>query len=48
MEATTQTMPSTRYVDFWNQVLVPKFVRWRHVLVGGLASNLAISRWNDC
>jgi len=24
------------YVDFWNEVLVPKFVRFKHVLVGGL------------
>ncbi len=24
------------YVDFWNEVLVPKFVKYRHVLVGGL------------
>ncbi|MGM0559491.1 MAG: class I SAM-dependent methyltransferase [Pseudomonadota bacterium] len=24
------------YVDFWNEVLVPKFVRWRHILVDGL------------
>lgn len=26
----------SQYVDFWNDVLVPKFVRWRHILVGGL------------
>jgi ubiquinone/menaquinone biosynthesis C-methylase UbiE len=26
----------SQYVDFWNTVLVPKFVRWRHILVGGL------------
>jgi len=24
------------FVDFWNDVLVPKFTRYRHVLVGGL------------
>ncbi|WP_022727686.1 class I SAM-dependent methyltransferase [Fodinicurvata sediminis] len=24
------------YVDFWNEFLVPKFVRWRHILVDGL------------
>ena len=23
----------SQYVDFWNTVLVPKFVRWRHILV---------------
>ncbi len=28
--------PHNQYVDFWNKVLVPKFVRWRHILVGGL------------
>jgi ubiquinone/menaquinone biosynthesis C-methylase UbiE len=26
----------SQYVEFWNNVLVPKFVRWRHILVGGL------------
>ena len=24
------------FVDFWNEVLVPKFVKYRHILVGGL------------
>ncbi|WP_366653690.1 class I SAM-dependent methyltransferase [Fodinicurvata sp. EGI_FJ10296] len=24
------------YVDFWNEILVPKFVQWKHILVGGL------------
>jgi ubiquinone/menaquinone biosynthesis C-methylase UbiE len=24
------------YVDFWNDILVPKFVRFKHILVGGL------------
>jgi ubiquinone/menaquinone biosynthesis C-methylase UbiE len=28
--------PRSQYVEFWNTVLVPKFVRWRHILVGGL------------
>jgi ubiquinone/menaquinone biosynthesis C-methylase UbiE len=27
---------STEFVDFWNDVLVPKFIRYRHILVGGL------------
>jgi ubiquinone/menaquinone biosynthesis C-methylase UbiE len=31
----------SQYVDFWNSVLVPKFVRWRHILVGGLALHSA-------
>lgn len=29
------------YVDFWNEVLVPKFVRYRHILVGGLTHHSA-------
>ncbi len=28
--------PRSQYVEFWNNILVPKFVRWRHILVGGL------------
>jgi ubiquinone/menaquinone biosynthesis C-methylase UbiE len=30
------TEERTEYVDFWNEVLVPKFVKWRHIVVGGL------------
>jgi SAM-dependent methyltransferase len=26
----------TEYVDFWNEVLVPKFVKWKHIVVDGL------------
>src|SRR5476651_860721 len=33
--------PTSQYVDFWNSVLVPKFVRWRHILVGGLSLHSA-------
>ncbi|MBF9029016.1 methyltransferase domain-containing protein [Rhodobacterales bacterium HKCCE3408] len=29
-------------VDFWNDVLAPKFVRYRHILVGGLSRHSAI------
>lgn len=29
------TVPN-EYVDFWNEILVPKFVRFKHILVGGL------------
>ena len=32
----TAAVPRSQYVDFWNNILVPKFVRWRHILVGGL------------
>ena len=31
----------SQYVDFWNTVLVPKFVRWRHILVDGLTLHSA-------
>ncbi len=27
----------SEFVTFWNEILVPKFVRWKHVLVGGLS-----------
>jgi ubiquinone/menaquinone biosynthesis C-methylase UbiE len=33
--------PKSQYVNFWNEVLVPKFVRWRHILVGGLTLHSA-------
>jgi ubiquinone/menaquinone biosynthesis C-methylase UbiE len=33
--------PRSQYVEFWNNVLVPKFVRWRHILVGGLTLHSA-------
>jgi ubiquinone/menaquinone biosynthesis C-methylase UbiE len=29
------------FVDFWNDILVPKFTRWKHVLVGGLTHHSA-------
>jgi SAM-dependent methyltransferase len=25
-----------QYVTFWNEILVPKFVRWKHIIVDGL------------
>jgi len=34
-------VPRSQYVDFWNNVLVPKFVRWRHILVDGLTLHSA-------
>jgi ubiquinone/menaquinone biosynthesis C-methylase UbiE len=39
--AEAATAPRSQYVDFWNNVLVPKFVRWRHILVGGLTLHSA-------
>jgi ubiquinone/menaquinone biosynthesis C-methylase UbiE len=35
-EAQVSAQSRSQYVDFWNNILVPKFVRWRHILVGGL------------
>ena len=32
---------STEFVDFWNEILVPKFVKYRHILVGGLTHHSA-------
>lgn len=29
------------YIDFWNEILVPKFVRWKHILVDGLTLHSA-------
>jgi ubiquinone/menaquinone biosynthesis C-methylase UbiE len=28
--------PHSQYIDFWNSILVPKFIRWKHILVDGL------------
>jgi ubiquinone/menaquinone biosynthesis C-methylase UbiE len=39
--AEVATAPRSEYVDFWNTVLVPKFVRWRHILVDGLTLHSA-------
>jgi ubiquinone/menaquinone biosynthesis C-methylase UbiE len=41
--STVETVAAARsqYVDFWNNILVPKFVRWRHILVGGLTLHSA-------
>ncbi len=33
--------PKSEHVDFWNRVLVPKFVHWRHIVVGGLTLHSA-------
>lgn len=32
-----QAAPDSALVDFWNEVLAPKFIRYRHILVGGLS-----------
>ncbi len=32
---------NTEFVDFWNEILVPKFVKYRHILAGGLTHHSA-------
>ncbi|MCH7930998.1 MAG: class I SAM-dependent methyltransferase [Proteobacteria bacterium] len=32
---------NSEFVDFWNEVLLPKFVKYRHILVGGLTHHSA-------
>lgn len=39
MHQTTEAQ--TEYVDFWNEVLVPKFVKWKHIIVDGLTHHSA-------
>ncbi len=34
-----QQPADTPFVEFWNDVLAPKFIRFKHVLVGGLAKH---------
>jgi ubiquinone/menaquinone biosynthesis C-methylase UbiE len=41
MSQATQQIQTNEYVDFWNEILVPKFVRWKHVLVDGLTHHSA-------
>jgi ubiquinone/menaquinone biosynthesis C-methylase UbiE len=33
--------PLSEFVQFWNEILVPKFVKYKHVLVGGLGLHSA-------
>jgi ubiquinone/menaquinone biosynthesis C-methylase UbiE len=41
MTATEQSLPDgdTAYVQFWNKVLAPKFIRFKHILVDGLSKH---------
>ena len=39
-QTAAQTEPN-EYVDFWNGILVPKFVRGKHVPVDGLTHHSA-------
>jgi ubiquinone/menaquinone biosynthesis C-methylase UbiE len=36
MSATEPEAQSAEYVDFWNEILAPKFIRFKHILVDGL------------
>lgn len=33
--------PPSDFVKFWNEILVPKFIKYKHVLVGGLGQHSA-------
>ena len=34
-------LPDSALVDFWNQILAPRFIRYRHILVDGLSRHSA-------
>ena len=36
MSAVEMNAQSMEYVDFWNEILVPKFIKYKHILVDGL------------
>lgn len=36
MSAVAENVQSAKYVDFWNEILVPKFIKYKHILVDGL------------
>jgi len=37
--AASQPMEDTPFVQFWNEVLAPKFIRFKHILVDGLTQH---------
>jgi ubiquinone/menaquinone biosynthesis C-methylase UbiE len=39
VQAQTPTAEDTAFVQFWNEVLAPKFIRFKHVLVDGLTQH---------
>lgn len=41
MSTVEATAGDSEFVDFWNEILVPKFVKYRHILVGGLTHHSA-------
>ena len=38
-ESITQSPDDTAFVQFWNEVLAPKFIRFKHILVDGLTQH---------
>lgn len=41
MSTASASSSSTEFVDFWNEILVPKFIAYRHILVDGLTHHSA-------
>lgn len=41
MSTATASDENTEFVDFWNEILAPKFNKYRHILVGGLTHHSA-------
>lgn len=39
--STASPADNTEFVDFWNEILVPKFVKYKHILVDGLSHHSA-------
>ena len=39
---TDTAVARSEFVDFWNEILVPKFVKYRHILVDGLTHHSAM------
>ena len=37
MSTDQQTDTDNEFVDFWNEILVPKFIKFKHILVDGLS-----------
>jgi ubiquinone/menaquinone biosynthesis C-methylase UbiE len=42
IQAAAATAPDTPFVQFWNEVLAPKFIRFKHILVDGLSRHSAV------
>jgi ubiquinone/menaquinone biosynthesis C-methylase UbiE len=41
MSVAETNTPTAEYVDFWNEILVPKFIKYKHILVDGLTHHSA-------